>query len=134
MAAGSVTSKISGVKVSPNSCDRRSASACLRTLPNTWKPLAVSTLTQPQPMPVEAPVTTTDRRAAIGLRSGDDRRVGAAAPFGPRAVIDRRFRCAGEIERQSDHAGGDAGAAARGHLLSGIDAGGLDPRAELRGR
>src|SRR6201999_1299354 len=30
-----------------------------RTLPNTLKPLATRTLTVPQPMPVDAPVTTT---------------------------------------------------------------------------
>src|SRR6202795_2137189 len=58
-AASSVTSKRSGVKVGPNSCDSRSASACLRTLPKTREPLAIRTLTQPQPMPVDAPVTTT---------------------------------------------------------------------------
>src|SRR3954454_19980358 len=57
-AAASVTSNKSGVKRAPNSAFSRWASASLRTLPNTWKALLVSTFTQPQPMPVEAPVTT----------------------------------------------------------------------------
>src|SRR5271154_1228361 len=59
-AASSVTSKISGVKFEPNSFDNRSAAASLRTLPKTRKPPAISTLTQPQPIPVDTPVTTTD--------------------------------------------------------------------------
>src|SRR5260370_20789231 len=56
--AWSVTSKRSGVKFGPNSVDRRSASACLRTLPKTREPPAIRPLTQPQPMSVDAPVTT----------------------------------------------------------------------------
>ena len=59
-AVPSVTSKISGVKFAPNSFDSRSASHCLRTPPKTWNPLPINTLTLPQPMPVDAPVTTTD--------------------------------------------------------------------------
>jgi len=59
-AASSVTSNMSGVKAAPNSALRRSASTFFRTLPNTWKPFAVRTFTQPQPIPVEAPVTTMD--------------------------------------------------------------------------
>src|SRR5580704_17758442 len=58
-AAPSVTSKRSGVKFGPNAADRRSASACLRTLPKTRAPSAIRTLTQPEPLPVDAPVTTT---------------------------------------------------------------------------
>ena len=59
-AASSVTSKISGVKFAPNSLLRRSASACLRTLPNTRKPRSSSSFALAQPMPVDAPVMTTD--------------------------------------------------------------------------
>ena len=59
-AASSVTSKISGVKFAPNSLLRRSASACLRTLPNTRKPRSSNILALAQPMPVDAPVMTTD--------------------------------------------------------------------------
>src|SRR5208283_4910379 len=58
-AAPSVTSKISGVNSWPNSFDSLSASVCLRTLPKTWNPPPSNTLTQPQPIPVDAPVTTT---------------------------------------------------------------------------
>ena len=59
-AASSVTSNISGVKLAPNSPLRRSASACLRTLPKTRKPRSSSSFAQAQPMPVDAPVMTTD--------------------------------------------------------------------------
>ncbi len=59
-AASSVTSNISGVKLAPNSPFRRSASACLRTLPKTRKPRSSSSFAQAQPMPVDAPVMTTD--------------------------------------------------------------------------
>ena len=52
-AASSVTSNNSGVKLAPNSFFRRSASSCLRTLPNTRKPRSSSTFAVPQPMPVE---------------------------------------------------------------------------------
>ena len=62
-AAWSVTSKISGVTASPNAATRRSASALFRTPANTWSPRWVSTWVTAQPMPVEAPVTTTDLRA-----------------------------------------------------------------------
>ena len=58
-ASSSVTSKISGMKFAPNSFESWSASSRLRTAPNTRKPPAIRTLTQPQPMPVAAPVTTT---------------------------------------------------------------------------
>ena len=59
-AASSVTSNISGVKLAPNSPLRRSASACLRTLPKTRKPRSSSSFAVAQPMPVDAPVMTTD--------------------------------------------------------------------------
>src|SRR5271166_4602239 len=59
-AASSVTSNRSGEKESPNSRSSRSASSFFRTLPKTRKPAWVSTFAQPQPMPVETPVTTTD--------------------------------------------------------------------------
>jgi hypothetical protein len=44
----------------PNAAVSRSASAALRTLPNTWKPRFVSTWATAQPIPVDTPVTTTD--------------------------------------------------------------------------
>src|SRR6185437_10334994 len=69
-AASLVTSNSNGVTLAPNSLVSRSASAGLRTLPKTWKPAAVRTFTQPQPMPVEAPVTTTEFLAiACSLRN-----------------------------------------------------------------
>src|ERR1700735_3232112 len=43
-----------GTKPSPNCVCKRSASACLRTEPNTRKPLEISTLVVPQPIPVGA--------------------------------------------------------------------------------
>jgi hypothetical protein len=55
-----VTSKIRGVKLAPNSPFSLSASAYLRTLPNTRKPLSRSNFAVAQPMPVDAPVMTTD--------------------------------------------------------------------------
>ena len=60
-AASSVTSNKSGMKLAPNSRRRRSASACLRTLPNTRNPRSNSSFVVAQPMPVDAPVMTTDR-------------------------------------------------------------------------
>src|SRR6202453_1232831 len=48
-----------GTKPSPNSACKRSASACLRTEPNTRNPFETSTFVVPQPIPVETPVTTT---------------------------------------------------------------------------
>ena len=39
---------------------RRSASACLRTLPKTRKPRSSNSFAVAQPMPVDAPVMTTD--------------------------------------------------------------------------
>jgi hypothetical protein len=59
-SASSVTSNNSGVKLAPNSLVRRSASAGLRTLPNTRKPRSSSSFDVAQPMPVDAPVMTTD--------------------------------------------------------------------------
>src|SRR3954464_355880 len=53
--------------------------------------------------------------------TGDDGRVGTSAPFGPRAVVDRRFRCAGEVKAEADDACRDARAAARSDLLRRID-------------
>ena len=43
----------------PNLAAKRSASACLRTLPKTWYPSANSTSTKPHPIPVDTPVTST---------------------------------------------------------------------------
>ena len=60
-AASSVTSNNSGVKLAPNSLLSRSASAGLRTLPNTRNPRSSSSFAVAQPMPVDAPVMTTDR-------------------------------------------------------------------------
>src|ERR1700733_1834337 len=48
-----------GTKSPPNSLCKRSASACLRTEPNTRNPFETSTFVVPQPIPVETPVTTT---------------------------------------------------------------------------
>src|ERR1700689_4167031 len=56
-----------GTKPSPNSFCRRSASTCLRTVPNTRNPFETSTFVVPQPIPVETPVTTTSLPFAIAL-------------------------------------------------------------------
>src|ERR1700684_3020105 len=56
-----------GTKPSPNSFCKRSASACLRTEPNTRNPFATSTFVVPQPIPVETPVTTTSLLFAIAF-------------------------------------------------------------------
>src|SRR6202795_813225 len=75
-AASSVTSNISGVKFAPNSLLRRSPSACLRTLPNTRNPRSSSNFAVAQPMPVDAPVMTTDFMAEFFSQrfSGTQRR------------------------------------------------------------
>src|SRR5690606_34819431 len=57
-AASSVTSNSSGSNSVPNSARRRSASACLRTEPNTVQPASSRTRVMPWPMPVETPVMT----------------------------------------------------------------------------
>src|SRR5690348_8063522 len=59
-AFSSVTSNRSGTKFGPSSFESRSASAGLRTLPKTLKPCAMRTFAAPWPIPVDAPVTTTD--------------------------------------------------------------------------
>src|ERR1700677_723621 len=56
-----------GTKPSPNSLCTRSASACLRTEPNTRNPFETSTFVVPQPIPVETPVTTTSLLFAIAF-------------------------------------------------------------------
>src|ERR1700728_1201021 len=56
-----------GTKPSPSSLGKRSASACLRTEPNTRNPFETSTLVVPQPIPVETPVTTTSLLFAVAL-------------------------------------------------------------------
>src|ERR1700689_4815072 len=56
-----------GTKPSPNSLCKRSASAWLRTEPNTRNPFETSTFVVPQPIPVETPVTTTSLLFAIAL-------------------------------------------------------------------
>src|ERR1700733_6082763 len=56
-----------GTKPSPNSPCKRSASACLRTEPNTRNPFETSTFVVPQPIPVETPVTTTSLLLAIAF-------------------------------------------------------------------
>ena len=66
-AASSVTSNNSGVKPAPNSAFNRSASACLRTLPNTRNPRPSSNFAVAQPMPVDAPVMTTDCMAQLPI-------------------------------------------------------------------
>src|SRR6202011_1856847 len=58
---------IRGTKPLPNSLCKRSASACLRTEPNTRNPFETSTFVVPQPIPVETPVTTTSLLFAIAL-------------------------------------------------------------------
>src|SRR5260370_9311611 len=61
-----------GTKPSPNSFCKRSASACLRTEPNTRNPFETSTFVVPQPIPVETPVTTTSLVLAMAsLLCGD---------------------------------------------------------------
>src|SRR5258706_4900632 len=59
-AASSVTPNNSGVKFAPISLLRRLASAGLRTLPNTRNPRSSKGFAVAQPMPVDAPVITTD--------------------------------------------------------------------------
>src|SRR5580658_1930345 len=54
-----------GTKPFPNSFCKRSASACLRTEPNTRNPFEIRTFVVPQPIPVETPVTTTSLLFAI---------------------------------------------------------------------
>jgi hypothetical protein len=49
------------VKFAPNSLFKPSASACLRTLPKTRNPLSSRSFALARPMPVDAPVITTDR-------------------------------------------------------------------------
>src|ERR1700722_6197393 len=56
-----------GTKPSPNSFCKRSASACLRTEPNTRNPFETSTFVVPKPIPVETPVTTTSLLFAIAF-------------------------------------------------------------------
>src|SRR5271168_326667 len=56
-----------GTKPSPNSLCKRSASACLRTEPNTRNPFETSTFVVPQPIPLDTPVTTTSWLFAIAL-------------------------------------------------------------------
>jgi len=48
------------VKFAPNSRFKRSASASLRTLPNTRNPRSSRSFAVAQPIPVDAPVMTTD--------------------------------------------------------------------------
>ena len=61
--------------------DRRSPSACFLTLPKTRAPLAIRTLTQPQPMPVDAPVTTTVFDRGGSLRTFCSRAKQRAGPM-----------------------------------------------------
>src|SRR6202047_4271426 len=61
---------VRGTKPSPNSFCKRSASACLRTEPNTRNPFETSTFVVPQPIPVETPVTTTSLLFAIDFSLG----------------------------------------------------------------
>jgi hypothetical protein len=56
-----------GTKPLPNYFCKRSASACLRTEPNTRNPFETSTFVVPQPIPVETPVTTTSLLLAIAF-------------------------------------------------------------------
>src|ERR1700719_5271978 len=56
-----------GTKPSRNSLCKRSASACLRTEPNTRNPFEISTFVVPQPIPVDTPVTTTSLLFAIAF-------------------------------------------------------------------
>src|SRR5258708_13993741 len=61
-----------GTKPLPNSLCKRSASAGLRTEPNTRNPFETSTFVVPQPIPVETPVTTTSLVFAIASLLGRD--------------------------------------------------------------
>src|ERR1700728_2433522 len=58
---------VRGTKPSPNSFCSRSASACLRTEPNTRNPLETRTFVVPQPIPVDTPVTTTSLLPTIAF-------------------------------------------------------------------
>src|SRR5271168_83139 len=60
-----------GTKPLPNSLCKRSASACLRTEPNTRNPFETRTFVVPQPIPVETPVTTTSLLFAIEFLQDD---------------------------------------------------------------
>jgi hypothetical protein len=73
-AASSRTSNRSGVNDAPNSSVNRSASASFLTPPNTRQPWAVANFATAWPIPVEAPVTASDRGAAVN-------------PFLPRLLI-----------------------------------------------
>src|ERR1700692_1049865 len=66
-ASASVMSIMRGTKLTPNSVCKRSASACLRTEPNTRNPFETSTFVVPQPIPVKTPVTTTSLLFAIAF-------------------------------------------------------------------
>src|SRR3984893_15993226 len=59
-----------GTNPIPHSRCKRSASACLRTEPNTRNPFETSTFVVPQPIPVETPVTTTSLLFAIAFHLG----------------------------------------------------------------
>src|ERR1700721_3092798 len=58
---------VRGTKPLPNSFCNRSASACLRTEPNTRNPFEIRTFVVPQPIPVDTPVTTTSLLFAIAF-------------------------------------------------------------------
>src|SRR6516162_6593426 len=65
-------------------------------------------------------------RASAGLGGGParfDRRVGAAAPLDPRAVIEREIPMAEQMEAKQEDRRRDPGAAACHHRLPHIEAG-----------
>src|SRR6202166_424615 len=66
-SSASVMSIMRGTKPLPLPICKRSASACLRTEPNTRNPFETSTFVVPQPIPVETPVTTTSLLFAIAF-------------------------------------------------------------------
>src|ERR1700689_3042707 len=103
-ASASGMSIMRGRKPLPNSLCKRSASACLRTEPNTRNPFETSTFVVPQPIPVETPVTTTSLLVAIAFllsyacrQAPRPRHLRAAAD---RAVLPRSVE--GAARRRSD--------------------------------
>src|ERR1700683_3424602 len=121
MASASVMSIMRGTNPLPNSPCKRSASACLRTEPNTRNPFETSTFVVPQPIPVETPVTTTSllfgiqfllrdtshpaAHAGIQTDRGDEAKGVIRVIRGILPVIVQSCLCAGE-RRTAASAGG----------------------------
>src|SRR5438105_13456141 len=68
---------------------------------------------------------------AIAPPSGLDRRIGAAAPLRPRAVVDRDAGVAQEVQPECEDRGGDPRAAGRRDRTREADTGGLESLAQV---